>query len=44
MITVVSTNLTEEVGIRGFELKDKNSIQFRFALELQKIFLKTFQA
>ena len=29
---------------KGFELKDQNSVQFRFALELQKYILKTFQA
>jgi len=29
---------------KSFELKDKNSIQFKFALELQKYILKTFQS
>ena len=29
---------------KGFELKDKNSIQFRFAIELQNYILKTFHS
>ena len=44
MITAVLTNLIEVVGIQRFRLKDQNSVQFRFALELQKYILKTFQA